>query len=430
MITAPIKHFVGLSSFEMMAMFRRGLFYAYLSIYLRHYLGLSVTETTLFATLPMSLNILAQTFIWGRLSDRMQLRRSLIVTGEILAAAGTLGVWQIHRLAATPKAAGYAIIIGLTLIEIFWSMSNIAWSALVSDLYAPDQRGRIQGRLTSMGGLGRMAGVLIGGLLYDGLGLYFPGWGFARGVLFFISSGVMLLSTVPLFFLPEGGVKQDPARVGPDEAASAETGNQLVLYIVFLLGMILINFGRNSIAVIVPQYLSLDSDLNLNSRMLSYIINTQSLAIIAVGWTAGWIAHKLGNEATMVFGTLAAILALVLLWRYTALPALYLSSLLRGIGDAALLTASYAYASVLIPPSLRAQRFAWFNATFFLSWGLAGTLIAGPLVDLMVSAGSRQADAYRTSFAAAALITLAGLIVLLGLILYRKRRSFLDSSIR
>ncbi|MBL7180813.1 MAG: hypothetical protein ABIK98_06895 [Pseudomonadota bacterium] len=60
----PVVVFFGLSSFEMLAMFRRGLFYAYLSIYLRHYLGMSVTETTLFATLPMVANVCCQTFVW------------------------------------------------------------------------------------------------------------------------------------------------------------------------------------------------------------------------------------------------------------------------------------------------------------------------------------------------------------------------------
>ncbi|UCD77462.1 MAG: hypothetical protein JSW26_18865, partial [Desulfobacterales bacterium] len=33
--TTPLRYFFGLASFEMLAMFRRGLFYAYLSIYLR-----------------------------------------------------------------------------------------------------------------------------------------------------------------------------------------------------------------------------------------------------------------------------------------------------------------------------------------------------------------------------------------------------------
>ena len=406
----------------MLAMFRRGLFYAYLSIYLRHHLGLSVTETTLFATLPMTLNILAQTFIWGRLSDRMQLRRSLIIAGEILAAAGTMGVWYVHRLAATPRSAGYAIIVGLTVIEVFWSMSNIAWSALVSDLYAFQERSRIQGRLASMGGIGRMAGVWIGGLLYDGLGTQFAGWGFAQGILFQVAAGVMLLSTVPLFFLPEGGISLDQARALQASGLKADAGNNIGVYLAFLLGMVFINFGRNAIAIIVPQYLSLESALALDSRSLSYILNTQSLAIITIGWMAGWISRRLGEETTLAAGTLCAIAALLVLWRFTSLPLLYLSSFLRGIGDAILMAAAYAYASALIPASVRAQRFAWFNATFFLSFGLAGTLIAGPVVDMMVAAGSDQAAAYRASFGASALVTLIGLMILVGLFYCRRRR--------
>jgi MFS family permease len=105
----PLRNCLGLSSFEMPAMFRRGLFYAYLSIYLRHHLGLSVTETTLFATLPMVVNVLAQTLVWGKLSDRLQMRRTLIIIGEVLAAGGTVAVRYVHRHFSDPQAAGYAI---------------------------------------------------------------------------------------------------------------------------------------------------------------------------------------------------------------------------------------------------------------------------------------------------------------------------------
>ena len=190
------RQFLGLSSFEMLAMFRRGLFYAYLTIYLRHYLGLSVTATTLFATLPMVVNILSQSFIWGRVSDRFQLRRSLIMTGEILAALGTLAVWYLHRLSMDPKLSGYILIAGLTCVELFWSMSNISWSALISDLHTEKERGRIQGRLVGMGGVGRIMGVWIGGLLYNGLNMRYEGWGFYQGTLFFVAAGVMVVSTL------------------------------------------------------------------------------------------------------------------------------------------------------------------------------------------------------------------------------------------
>ncbi|MEA1946579.1 MAG: MFS transporter [Thermodesulfobacteriota bacterium] len=126
-----------------------------LSIYLRHFLGLSVTETTLFATLPMVVNIVFQTFVWGAFSDKYQLRRTLIICGEVLAGFGTVLVWYAHTLTDTLILAGYVIIIGLSLIEIFWSMSNVVWSALISDIYRQEDRNAIQGRLASIGGIGR-----------------------------------------------------------------------------------------------------------------------------------------------------------------------------------------------------------------------------------------------------------------------------------
>jgi hypothetical protein len=45
------------------------------------------------------------------------------------------------------------------------------------------------------------------------------------------------------------------------------------------------------------------------------------------------------------------------------------------------MAASDIVASVLIPHSSQGCMFALFNAIFFISWGLAGTLIAGPIVD-------------------------------------------------
>ena len=394
----------------MLAMFRRGLFYAYLSIYLRHYLGLSVTETTLFATLPMVVNVLAQTLVWGKLSDRLQMRRTLIIVGELLAAGGTVLIWYVHRQFSDPQAAGYAVILGLTVIEIFWSMSNISWSALVSDIYAEQQRSRIQGWLASLGGVGRVIGVWIGGLLYDGLGVKAEGWGFFEGPLFFVSAGAMLISTLPLFFLPEGGVGT-PLSTSAVGDKKDKPNAVAAIYLVFLAGMVFINFGRNSIAIIFTQYLTLDTGLDLDSRTLSQIVNTQSLAIVALGWTAGWICRRIGNGAALLAGTLAAVAGLSVLTLSTALPMIYAACFLRGVGDAVIMAAAYTFASVLIPPQMRGRLFAWFNATFFLSFGVAGTLIAGPIVDGLISAGFAHPRAYRLSFAAAAGLTIIVLLI-------------------
>jgi MFS family permease len=416
----PLRYFIGLTSFEMLAMFRRGLFYAFLSIYLRHYLGLSVTETTLFATLPMIVNVLAQTLIWGTISDRLQLRRTLIIAGETLAAFGTVLVWYIHRRFADPIVSGYAIIVGLTAIEIFWSMSNISWSALVSDIYDAQQRSRVQGWLASLGGVGRMVGVWIGGLLYDGLGLRAAGWGFFEGPLFFVAAGVMLISTLPLFFLPEGGIgaKPAPVAVNPNHGRTPASTS---IYLLFLAGMVFINFGRNSIAIIFTQYLILDPGPGFDSRTLSNVVNTQSFAIVALGWTAGWICRRIGNAAALLAGTTAAVAGLALLALTTAPSMIYVACFLRGVGDAVIMAAAYTFASILIPPQMRARMFAWFNGTFFLSFGMGGTLIAGPIVDGLIAAGYAQPWAYRLSFAAGAGLTVIGLLIQATLLWFLKK---------
>jgi hypothetical protein len=123
-----------------MAMTRRGLFYTFLTLYLRVALGLSVTATTLLASLSMIANSVSQTLVWGKISDKYQARTSLIVIGETIAAFGYILVYffHIHLLSTNSSvAAGYGIIVGLSLLEFFWSMSNLGWSALISDLTKP-----------------------------------------------------------------------------------------------------------------------------------------------------------------------------------------------------------------------------------------------------------------------------------------------------
>ena len=410
----PVAVFLGLSSFEMLAMFRRGLFYTYLSIYLRHFLGMSVTETTLFATLPMVANVLCQTFVWGALSDRYQVRRTLIICGEALAGIGTILVWYAHTLTTQPYHAGWMIIFGLTLVELFWSMSNVGWSALISDIYSARDRNTIQGRLASAGGMGRMAGVWIGGLLYDGMGHYYAGWGFQHGSLFFVASGVMFISIVPMLLVPEGGVTTaEPVAVHPKEPAA---NGSVRLFIIFLVAMTLINFGRNSIAIIIPQYLVLESGFAVSSRMLGYILNTQSAAMIVAGLISGWFGRHVGDGPALIFGSCVALAAIVLYALSNNLALIFGISALRGFSEVIILAASYAFSSVLIPPAKRARYFGLFNATHFLSWGVAGTLLVGPLTDVLISRGTAEVLAYRMAFVSASVLTLLGVIILAGLL--------------
>ncbi len=390
-------------------MFRRGLFYTYLSIYLRHFLGLSVTETTLFATFPMVMNIVFQTFVWGAFSDKYQLRRTLIISGEILAGFGTVLVWYAHTLTGNMTLAGYVIIMGLSAIEIFWSMSNVGWSALISDIYRQEDRNMVQGRLASVGGIGRIAGVWIGGVLYDGLGIKYEGWGFYEGALFFVAAVAMFISIVPMLLVPEGGIKRQAGDTFVEEIDISASSEKV--FMVFIAAMIFINFGRNSIAVIQSQYLVLDSGFAVSSNVLSYIVNTQSVAMIITGIFAGWVGRKIGDGNSLLFGTALAVGSLLLLATANNLMLIYISNFLRGCTEVVVLASSYAFASMLIPPEKRAKLFSIFNATFFLSWGIAGTFIAGPITDILMAYGASEVFSYKMAFVSSAIMTLIGFFI-------------------
>ena len=69
------------------------------------------------------------------------------------------------------------------------------------------------------------------------------------------------------------------------------------------------------------------------------------------------------------------------------------------------------------------RRYAWFNATLFLSCGLPGTLFVGPLVDFLISRDYAEAYAYRLSFVFATGLVLMELVVQSALIYFARYRS-------
>ena len=418
-ISPAMKRFFGISSFQILAMFRRGLFFSYLTIYLRHYLGLSVTATTLFTTLPMIVNVLAQRYAWGVLSDRLQKRRLLIVWGEILAGAGTIVLFYAHRLPGDGRTSGWVIIGGLCFIEIFWSMSNIGWSALIADVYREGERSRIMGRLESIGGLGRVAGILCGGLLYDRMGTAFAGWGFYEGSLFWISGLIMFISVIPMFLVPEGGISEaeKQARLSGKSAPFIPG-----IFFTFILAMTLIHFGRNAVTIIIPQYLSLSGGLALSPLILSHVLNMRSAGLVLAGLIAGRLCKRIGERAALVMASGIAVLALVLMGITVNLALICLASLFMGISEVLVIASSYELASTYIPPEKRGTYFALFNATLFLSWGIGATLIAGPVTDGLMAAGTSESAAYMAAFKACAGIALAGILVLFVLFRMEKKR--------
>ncbi len=265
------------------------------------------------------------------------------------------------------------------------------------------------GRLESMGGMGRIMGVLVGGLLYDKMGTSFEGWGFYEGSLFWISGIVMFLSIFPMVLVPEGGIDQDKTQ--PFQTSQPELFNPTIFYI-FLVAITLIHFGRNAIAVTLPQYLTLDSGLNLSSLTLSHVVNIRSLGLILTGFFAGALARRLGDRGLLTLSSSIAAISLFIIGTTTQMVWICISSFLMGFSEVLIIAAAYELASSYIPAGKRGTYFAMFNATFFLSWGVGSTLIAGPLTDGLMAAGHSDTFAYMASFNACGLVTLSGVLVL------------------
>jgi len=398
-----------------MAMVRRGLFYTFLSLYLRVKLGLSVTETTLLASLTMIANSTSQTLVWGKISDRYQARTNLVVIGETIAAFGYILVYFLHiHLMNTNGlvSAAYSIIVGLSLLEFFWSMSNLGWSALVSDLTASKERGRLMSVVSSVGGVGRILGISVSALLYDWGG---EAGGFTSGLLFFFASGIMLTSAALIWYSTSTSemiftnAKTEEAVVKQNASFSNSYSSRGFYW--FLVSMFVVGLGAFSILQILIFHVELESPIGASSFDIAMIRNSASFATIVASLLAGPLAERIGRKNALGLGfVLAAITPIVYIFAQNAVQMIVINSL-SGISRALMNVVGYLVASDLIPPERRGRLFGQYNAVTYLSFGLAGTFLGGPIADYLIGTGLTQASAYVTAFQVASIVSLIGTVI-------------------
>ena len=182
--------FFNLGLFQFLCFVRRGIFYTFMINYLFDLMQ-TVTSTTLLGTLNMVSSALGQNLLWGKISDRYRLRAKLIIAGESIAAFTYLIVFLIHKSLLNVQAnfaAGASLIVGLSFLEFFWSMSDVGWAALLTDITTTRTRGGIVGTLNFVASLGRMIGISFAGFLYNN------GEGFRQGTIFYIVIAMLLAS--------------------------------------------------------------------------------------------------------------------------------------------------------------------------------------------------------------------------------------------
>lgn len=413
-VTVNKKIILGLSSFQFMAMARRGLFYTFLALYLRIGLGLSVTATTLLASLTMIMNSSSQAFLWGKISDKYQARTSLVVIGETIAALGYILVYFVHVIlleSSGPTSAAYSIIAGLTLLEFFWSMSNLGWSALISDLTTSRERGKLMSVISSIGGVGRIVGITVSGVLYNWGG---DAAGFKSGVLFYFASAIMLVSAFILWFSTRS-LKQSSIihyeQAMPTRQSQSSKKHSSVIFYWFLASIFVVGLGIYSILQIFVFYVELDSPIGATSFDIVMIRNSASAATIIASLLAGTLADKFGRKNALGLGLfLAAITPILYLLARDVTQMIVINSL-SGISMGLINVVGYLVAADLIPAEYRGKLFGRYNAVTYISFGVAGTFIGGPIADYLIHVGTTEVMAYVATFQVASGVALAGFIL-------------------
>jgi MFS family permease len=134
--------------------------------------------------------------------------------------------------------------------------------------------------------------------------------------------------------------------------------------------------------------------------------------VFILGLMMGWLSTRYRDDRILLWAAGISTVGLLGFAFTGSLALVFVCNFLSGAAFVIIRSSSYAYASRLIPAMSRGRQFALFNATFFLSWGTAGTLVTGPIVDSLVRSGSTEEYAYRVSFFAAAVLVMIGIVVL------------------
>jgi len=386
---------------------RRGVFYPFLAVYAYQQLGANLVQVGLLSALPMVASSVTQPY-WGRLSDRIGQRKLFIVLGETVAGIAYLLMMKLNEV--------WYLILGLTILEGFWSMSNVAWSAIIIDIVEPTERGRVMGYLNTIGVGGMAFGVFAAGIMYDMMGFT---------VNFMLSAAMMFVSAAVVSAWIDDRKTTTKPSVELDVESKEGIGNLSMLKMLVLTNSLSM-FGVNGLRQLMMIYMG--SGLGFSGILIGTVSAIGSLTNLVLGIPVGYLSDKVDKKrfyiAALAVNTAAPA---VLLYSETPLHFTLVSALI-GMSWPLSETTAFPMAGEFAPANDRGKFLGYFNAVRFLfGFGLPPFLLGGYLADyfknMHLTHGSPETEALilssRETFLVAMAITLIGL--LLWIAVFKKR---------
>ncbi len=378
------RNLFGLGFFQFIRNLRRGVFYAYLILFMLEVLKRSFTESILVMALPMLANSLTQSLLWGPLSDKMGKRRIFIALGESIAGVAYVfispPIWSLItglNIYVAKALYAYTLIASLTLLESIWSMSNVNWSALIADLTLPEERGNVMGQISSIGALGNIAGVFIGGIVYD-----YPTKAAGFQYIFFIASICLFLSAVIILTFVSEEKSISPRIIAKMPSSDSRLMKPYLFYS-FLVSLAFVIVGRASIRRIMNYYLRLA--ILASSFEMSIINNAGTISRLIFSPLLGYLSDKKGREIFIELGFILAVFVPLLYVSFNTITLLVIVSIINGFVMSIINTVAYAYVAAMIPEKARGKYFGQYNLVRSISSGVIPILSAGFLLDFLVS---------------------------------------------
>lgn len=406
------RTYFNLSVFQFITFLRRGVFYTFMIPYLYMLMG-TVTWTAALGTLNMIGSSLGQNLLWGRICDKYKARTKLIISGEMIAAVTYVLVFLIHRFlrdSGNNFNAGLSIIFGLSILEFFWSMSDVGWAALLTDITTPQIRGRVIGTLNFIASVGRMTGVLYSGFLYN------DGEGFLNGTIFYIVIA-LLLAGVSLMVFTSRRIKTDKTEeqctqmTAKQEDSLSNRQNERK-YRMFLISLIVMVLGAASISQIFLLFLQLPNGLNFSDPQMTLVVSAWTVGGMIASLGAGRLSDRFGRLKVLLFGLSLAIVTPLFYSFASSVPLMSFVYGLNGVSFWTIQTVGFVFAGDMIPKDKRGRLLGRYNTVMALSWGPAGILIGGPIADLQVGRlGLSPFTAYVNAFYASSIIVLIGTVL-------------------
>jgi MFS family permease len=409
--------------FQFLSFVRRGVFYTFMINYLFNLMH-TVTYTTLLGTLDMVASALGQNLLWGRLSDRYKIRTKLIVAGESIAAVTYLIVFLIHKSLLNVQAdfaAGMLLIVGLSVLEFFWSMSDVGWAALLADVTTDKTRGSIVGSLNFIASMGRMIGINFASILYQ------DGEGFRQGTLFYIVITMLITSSMLMWITYKSTEKsyEKTERTKTEDTVEKSTAKyDPKIYMWFLASLIMIVIGAACISQVFLLFIKLPEGLNASDPEEGFILTAWTLGGMLASLSCGHLADRIGRVKVIFIGLTLAVLTPLFYGLATTVSALSLFYGLNGISFWIVQTVGFTFAGDIIPQDRRGRLFSVYNTVMALSWGPAGLLVGGPLADFQTKAlGFAPHAAYVNTFYASSIIVALGTILFIAKVARRKTKT-------